>query len=534
MAASGWHYRFGLGFWGPNGHDAIWHLALMRQVTKHFPPLNPVFAPFPLYNYHFGFDLLAGWLGKIFHLGLLDVYFRFLPLLFALAIGWLSFRLAFMLSGRFWIAFWFMFLNYFAGSFGWVVTLGRSGHLGGESLFWSMQSISTLLNPPYALSLVVILLLLIALKKWHSLTWGRIIILGIGFGLLFEIKAYGGLVAFGGLLAWSFYMFFGKGKKKIFAISLLTVLLAGFLFSISGRRATGLFVWRPWWFIHTMVEARDRLYWPHLALMRYALAGHWSPRFFALEFLGLLIFLIGNLGTRLLGVLSLRSPRSNLEWFWLGAWSTALLPPLFFIQKGTPWNVIQFMYYFLFFANYYLAIFLADLSEKQSLWRWLLLLVIILATIPTTLGSLKDYLGYPPPASLPQDEENALAFLAKQPAGTVLTFPHDYYCSRPRTPRPLYCYITSAYVAAFSGQLVFLEDEMNLNITGYPWRQRRRQEEEFFHPDGSRFAKRGFLLNHKIRYIYLVDKQKLPLSEAALGLKVLFRNNRVRIYQVMR
>jgi len=56
VVKSGLLYSYGMGFWGPNGHDGVWHLALINELTRHFPPQNPVFAHFSLSNYHWLFD----------------------------------------------------------------------------------------------------------------------------------------------------------------------------------------------------------------------------------------------------------------------------------------------------------------------------------------------------------------------------------------------------------------------------------------------------------------------------------------------
>src|SRR3989344_6634701 len=64
MIKSGWSYRYGLGFWGANGHDGVWHLALINSITKELSQSLwkgfsiPVFAGSQLQNYHIGFDLL--------------------------------------------------------------------------------------------------------------------------------------------------------------------------------------------------------------------------------------------------------------------------------------------------------------------------------------------------------------------------------------------------------------------------------------------------------------------------------------------
>jgi hypothetical protein len=52
MIRSGINYNFGVGFWGPNGHDGIWHLSLINQLQHSIPPQNPVFSGTILTNYH--------------------------------------------------------------------------------------------------------------------------------------------------------------------------------------------------------------------------------------------------------------------------------------------------------------------------------------------------------------------------------------------------------------------------------------------------------------------------------------------------
>ena len=34
MVKSALIYPFGMGFWGPNGHDGVWHIALINQLAR--------------------------------------------------------------------------------------------------------------------------------------------------------------------------------------------------------------------------------------------------------------------------------------------------------------------------------------------------------------------------------------------------------------------------------------------------------------------------------------------------------------------
>ena len=72
---------------------------------------------------------------------------------------------------------------------------------------------------------------------------------------------------------------------------------------------------------------------------------------------------------------------------------------------------------------------------------------------------------------------------------------------------------------------------MNLNITGQNWQERLDQTQKFFNQTDI-FRARGFLLNNKIDYIYLVNQQKLNLTENQLQLDQIFNNDFVHIYKV--
>jgi len=41
---SGLLYEYGIGFWGPNGHDGIWHLSLINHISNALKINLPIFA----------------------------------------------------------------------------------------------------------------------------------------------------------------------------------------------------------------------------------------------------------------------------------------------------------------------------------------------------------------------------------------------------------------------------------------------------------------------------------------------------------
>ena len=63
MVKSGLTYSYGMGFWGPNGHDGIWHLSLIEGLSLGNWKM-PIFAGESISGYHIGFDLIVSFLKK--------------------------------------------------------------------------------------------------------------------------------------------------------------------------------------------------------------------------------------------------------------------------------------------------------------------------------------------------------------------------------------------------------------------------------------------------------------------------------------
>lgn len=537
MVRSGLIYPFGMGFWGPNGHDGIWHIALANQILKGFPPPHPTFSGEILTNYHYFYDLLLSLFGRITSIPVSFLYFQVFPILFAFCLGLFSFLVGWFWKKDFWTGFWLVFFNYFGSSFGYLVTLLREKKIGGESLFWSMQSASNQINPPFALSLVVILFnlfLFLKIKRWDM---KKMVLISFLWGILINIKAYAGIVGLVGLGACSVFYFFKK-KKEYLIIFWLALLISGISFWLTNQRSVSLFVFKPFWFIHSMIESTDRFYLPKLAQGRYLLLNlKFWPKLFLLETFLIIIFLFGNSGTRIIGFLDvlkkIKKPEP-LDIFLIFGGLVGFIIPLFFVQKGTAWNTIQFFYYFLFFLNFYAAETLSSFKKGKKFIYNLMILLIIFLTLPSSVATLQNYLGWPPPAAISKKELEALEFLKNQKDGVVLTYPYDKFEKKqyPKTPIPLRAYESTAYVSAFTGKQTFLEDEMNLTISGYDWEKRMKEIIKFFGEEKEIFWARGFLINNKIKYIYLTKDRSFKVTENQLGIKKIFENDEVKVFEV--
>lgn len=547
MVKSGIVYPFGMGFWGPNGHDGIWHIAVINHLARGSLEM-PVYAGAQLKNYHIGFDLLLAWLHNLTQIPITILYFQIVPPILAILIGFLTYKFVLLWKKSQTQAFWATFFVYFAGDFGWVLTLLRGDGFGGESLFWAQQAVSTLVNPPFAMSIVLLLFGGILLLKLESKFKIQNSILAIlVFGILAEIKVYAGILALGGLAVVGLYSLFKKHDFKFLAIFGASTVTSWLLLLPLNSSSRGLIVFQPFWFLETMMAVSDRVGWQKFydALMNYKTGGilfKLVPAYLA----AFAIFLVGNLGTRILGVFGLWRDRvwkkfDAIDLFLLTIALLGTALPMFILQSGTPWNTIQFFYYSLFVFAIYTGLWMGKKLENSNTLVYWKVMVVILFTIPTTISTLVlSYIPGRPPAKISNEELAALGFLAKQPDGVVLTYPFNRYKAEAAVnnpPRPLYLYESSAYVSAFSGKTTYLEDEVNLDITGFEWRDRREKSKiplESLNQD----EVRSFLKENKIKYLYLVLSQtpvfgqRFRLGETQLGLTNIYENTEVIIYQV--
>ncbi|MFV1917665.1 MAG: hypothetical protein ACC618_04270 [Patescibacteria group bacterium] len=549
MVKSGLRYPFGIGFWGPNGHDGIWHIALIESLARGTWNI-PVFAGEVIKNYHIGYDLLVAWLHKLTFIPVTNLYFQIIPPILAFFTGVFAYKFVYTWRHSKLQAFWATFFVYFGGSFGWVVSLVKDGNIGGESLFWSQQSISTLINPPFALSILLMFLGLDLLIKGLKTKNKRLLtIVTFLFGILILIKVYAGLLTLGALFVagiWQMFKRRGITLMKVFTGSLVISLL---LFLPISRGAGTTVVFRPFWFLETMMGFSDRFYWPRFAeaMVNYKLAGNWIKGIAAYS-VAFGIFIIGNFGTRLVkDIWIFRKLRDFKNLYFIDTFIFSVIVagvilPMFYIQKGTPWNTIQFMYYSLMFSGILAGVALGEYLETKRVsvfyntrTKVTIVSLVVGLTLPTTYGTLRHYLPARPPAKLSNAELEALKFLSNQPEGVVLTYPFDKEAADAAVdnpPRPLYLYESTAYVSAFSKKPVYVEDEVNLDITGYDWRERRGKVLKFLET-GDIDTAQGFLQENNISFVYFLKGQEAKLGFEQLNIEKIFENSEVDIYKTI-
>ncbi len=524
-------YDFGFGFWGPTGHDAIWHLSIIESLKKSLPPDNSLFAGEALKNYHYFYDLLLATTSNITNIFAADLYFRFFPLLISIGIGMTVLVLAKQWFNSSKVAILSCFFVYFGGSFGWVLSYLQNKSLGGETLFWAQQGISTLINPPFAISLLLFVGGLILFQKivnQKQYNWSFILPLIILWGSLIEFKVYAGVLVLAALAVVTLYELL-KRNLGILKLSVPTALLSLLVFLPNNSGSASLLVFSPFWLLHSMIDFPDRLNWMRLSLTR--MAGFETNNLIKIigaEGVGLLIFILGNLGTRIFGIYGFKKilPINSFKLFILSFLFISILLPLFFIQKGANFNTIQFFYYFLLVFNFLAASVLAKFNK-------VIILLVLVLTIPTTWDTLQNYLPARPPAMVSIKEIEALKFLKNQQQGIVLSYFFDKKLrDRFVEPKPLFAYESTAYVSALSGKPEFIADTVNLEILGIDYKGRAQTQKDILAAREPEVFKK-MLKENKISYLYLPKFFKFSIDNELYGIKRIFENEEVEIFKVI-
>ncbi len=551
---SGYLYKDGLHFWSSQGHDGLWHVSSMEEISKTFPPQNPGFAGEGLYNYHYLVDVVMGEYYRIFpFFSALDLYFRFFPVLFSfmIVISVFSFITKWQKNHK--IGYLALFFIYFVGSFGYIPNSLRSGTIfGGETIFWAAQQNTILGNPPHAIShslLPAFLLSILYFFKFRSKSWFIITFL-IG-SMLAGFKVSGGLVLLIGL---GFASLVDVIFNRRFSTAMLTgaLGLSNYLTIQSMTHGAGSFLmFLPWWFVRTTIV--DRLGWMDLEFQReHYLAQHtWHAylRVVQVEGIAFLIFLFGNMGMRFLGFfeifrrlifnkkITLINP---IEILLPIAMLTGLIIPMLFVQKGLIYNNIQFMQYFLLISGFYAAITVYKLLifARKRIIQVAIMMLIFIFSAPTVIGNLTELYGPDkgPLAVVSNSELKALKYLKDHsiPTDVILNVPFNKYLqdSFKTQPRPIYAWYDTPYISALTGRRSYLASE-HVTLLDYPdTKQRQEHMVKFFQQEDFVWNKQ-FLTEAKINFIYL-NKPEIEnsLNLAQNNLTLFYENSEVLIYKV--
>lgn len=543
ISPSGVYINEDLVFWSAHAHDASWHIALIEEIKKGAPWQNPVFAGEKLVNYHFFSDLVLVTFNKYFGLDLINLYFRFFPLIHSILLGGTVFFLTKSITNSFKTSIWAVFFTYFTGSFGYVVTFLRDKTIGGETIFGSSQVQSIIGNPPQITSSFILLsflyLFFFFLKKQNRYIFSILLIFA---SVLIVFKVYAGIVLLSSLLIVGAWQFIRERKFNILLLSITSILVAFILYFPNTASSTSFLIFEPWWYIRTLIVYTNKLNWIDLELRRQTYLSEGNiKRVISIEGLAFLLFLFGNFGMRILGFwdftkFSLNFFRNYFYQLFVLIISISFIIPMLFLQKGVAGNTIQFLNYSLLLFGILAATTTVSLLNKVKLpiFRYTLIFLIILLSIPTQIGLLREFYSRAPVAKIEKAEIEALAFLKNNSSkdSIILTPPFNKFLNLDMPTLPIWAWFDTSYISAFAARRAYLSDSEQVDIMGYDLNERRNIQKEIFTNIENPVDFEDAVRKLKVNYLYYPKllKPKVNLYETVFS--KIFDNGAVEIWRI--
>src|SRR3989344_900756 len=355
----------GINFWGVHAHDGLWHSAIAHVSFRNFPFDSPIFSGEKLFGYNFFYDFLLFLLLKA-GISPLISYFKILPIVWFIVFTFLLILLGRKIKDNPLFIGLFLFFNYFAGSFSYLLTLIHNQTLKGSSTLLVQPAMYTMSNPPYAFSQLFFIVLLIMIKD-KKFNLKSALLSGIVVSLIWGFKFYGGVIAFFLISLYLFLAFFPKNIKKLAVFFSIIGFLSLFVILVlynpfSSVKTGSILGFAPFALIHPITEEPNQFYLRNLTDARYFLVSQnrFSPRLIAIEIVNLLIFLFFYLGTRFLSLfyvlyLLVKRRLDKFDFVVLSSIIFSLILTSLFVQKGEWWNTIQFFFYAIFLTTIYLT-----------------------------------------------------------------------------------------------------------------------------------------------------------------------------------
>lgn len=526
-------------FWSAHGHDGAWHIALMEEIKRGWPFQNPSFAGEKLTNYHFFSDILPAMISKYLPVSNINLYFHIFPFIYSLFLGVSAYFLTKKISKNPAAPVWATVFTYFAGSFGYIVTLIKNKTIGGESIFWATQPQSAAGNPPQIASDFLILTGLYFYLSFREQKTKKAkiiysIICIVLFGTLASFKVYAGVVALGALGITGVWQLIKERKIDTLVITLVSAFLAAALYLPNTSGSVGFLIFQPWWYIRTMIVENSRLDWIDLELRRqfYLDRGGIKSilRIVEYEGIGFLIFFFGNLGVRFIGLVNFI--KTNV--FIKSAIIISIVFPLLFLQKGVASNTSQFLQYFVLFMGILAGITVSKFFSKirSTPIKIVISVLLIGLMIPTQIGLIYDFYKRPAFAKISAREIEALNFIKKETHknSIIMSPPYNRYMYTKDATPDIWAWFDTSYIAAFSERRTYFEDYEQADIMGYDWQKRDSVKKIIFENSDPETIKESFKKT-KSDILYYPKELKPVVNPSEYGLSKIFENEGAEVWK---
>lgn len=511
-------------------HDALWHLSLINELDKSFPPQHPGIAGVRLTNYHYLSDFFWMLVHKISNLSPEATYFYLAaPLVSALFIISAYFFSRQIIKTN-WGAIGGAVFVIFGGSFAYLIPIimGRDKPWSAQT-FMLDQPFDQLVNIHAVLAFSIFLISSTILSRYLEKGSNRdAIISGLLFGFVTAIKAYTGVVVILGLIAASVLEFIILRKKKLLYPTLIATILFFIIISIITNRAEFPFAFQPGWLLDRMVEDSDRFYNLKLVLVKqYYMSSNNVFAVFLVDLMKVILYLIGNLGIRILGLVWLIKKLFNIrklremDLYLFTTITISLSLPLIYFIKSSPYDVVQFGQYALILLSVLTIKWISGL--RISAIAYLVLLIFLIpTTVKTFLLNLEDR------QIIPIEEYHALQIIKLLPEDSIILTP----------PESDHKYLMK--IPGISGRRTYFSGEKPAQLTNTPYLERIEYQDQFFSgniTNKTHKQRKNMLENAKITHIFSNQEESTMfldrLEKSNFPLDLIFKNQDIVLYQVL-
>jgi len=454
---------------GTNYRDGVWFQAVAANAFNTFPFRMPNFSGALLTGYHFLPNLFTYFLNRV-GIPIPITYYKIIPFLYMCLLVFFSLKYARKIKDNPQFVLFFLFFTFFGIPLTLITSLYHFGHINNNLLINTFQATRVLESIHFALSFIILLVVLILMNK-KNLTVKEKIIIGILIFFIFGIKFYVAVIMFWLLLLHETITVLRQKKLKKYFFSLFIYGISAFVSILifynpfTASKSGSIFSFAPFATVHHLIENEALFYIPNMVLARYYLYAHGiSPRLIAIELFSTFLFVIFYFGTRVLGFFYIAKQvvTRKINQFEIVLTSGILLGivlSVMFVQKGDWFNPMQFAVVSAFLMNIFAAKFMYELFHKQKVFGILIGIVVFILTFIPNLVNL-GYFSNPARYVIPQEELEALNVLKKSPDGPIFTPIIDP---------------DMAYVSAFTGKQTYINFISVLENTGIQF-QKRLQE----------------------------------------------------------
>lgn len=471
-------------FWGAHGHDAMWHFSIANISFKTIPISAPTFAGQNLYGYNWGYDFIV-FILKNLGLNPLFIYFKMIPIMWFMTFTVLLIKLSKkIINTRLFTAI-FLFITYFGTSCAYVITLIKNRTMVGSAELINEIPMHTMSNPPYAISILLFLTLVILITDTR-LTFKKILLSCLCVFFIFGTKFYGGVVCtillFAKILLENLPSNLNKFILHTVTLVFFLLLSVIFFYNPFDSLSTGLpLTFSPLALVHPLTEDPLLLYMKDLTNARYFLnTVGISKKLIAIETFNLALFIFIYFGTKVLGLvyalyLIIKKGIYKFDAVIITTILSSIVLTVSLVQKAEWWNTIQFIFYGILLSNIYLSRLIYSLIQSKVAFVRVCAFMLIFASVPITIDMLKLPISKKKVTYLPKNEILALKFLSEQKDGVVLSPLYKKTNNESGDILPIYRTMDSAYIAAFSGKQEYFSDLVQLRLTDVPYMERQQR-----------------------------------------------------------